>query len=91
MKSTTGERPSRSKNATMMADAEREKLREWTAGAGSFALYDRLTRALENGRGIKLSPADLDEFVAAGGYDVISKAIADNIKQQALRRIADRK
>ena len=54
------------------------------------SLYDRLSRAAEKGRGITLTASDVDHLFAIGAYDVISKAVADAMKEDALRRIAER-
>lgn len=53
-------------------------------------LHDRIARALENGRGIHLSPKDLDILTLAGGYDVLSAAVAKELKEAAQKRIEER-
>jgi len=54
------------------------------------SLYDRLSRAADKGRGITLTSSDVDHLFAVGAYDVISKAVADALREEAIRRIAER-
>jgi hypothetical protein len=60
------------------------------AGDRKSTLLDRITRAIEARRGIKFSAADVDELTAMGLYDVISSALAKELKEQALARISAR-
>ena len=71
-------------------DRDFEKLQALMPDERRFTLYDRISRAIQAGRGIKLSAADIDELTAMGVYDAISAAVAKQMKDEALRRIAER-
>lgn len=48
----------------------------------------RLSRKIEAGKGIQLTPDDLDLLVSIGAYDVICKAIAEFQRKQCQHRSA---
>lgn len=50
----------------------------------------RLSRAIEAGRGIRLSAADVDLLVEHGGYDALSRASAEIQREQARERLEQR-
>ena len=58
--------------------------------AGLPRLTRRLARAIDVGRGISLSSEDLDLLVISGAYEVLQKAVAEVLRQQAEARIAKR-
>jgi hypothetical protein len=41
------------------------------------ALHDRISRKIEQGRGIQLSPTDLDVLVISGAYAAVLQMVAD--------------
>jgi hypothetical protein len=51
-------------------------------------LDTRVSRASERGRGLKLEPADLDLLVSLGVMDILHRAKADYLKEQARCRDA---
>ncbi|MDV5823093.1 hypothetical protein [Sphingobium naphthae] len=51
-------------------------------------LLRRLSRRLEQGKGIQLSPNDLDLLVASGAYDMLTQAAADYQRNLCLQRSA---
>jgi hypothetical protein len=73
------------------ADSERslDAIRTYS-GERTYRLYNRLVRAMQRGKGITLSPAEFDEFIALGGYDLISAAVAKQMKDEAVKRIEER-
>ena len=46
----------------------------------------RMSRKIDTGRGIQLSPADLDLLVASGAYDALRNAAAEYRKNQCRER-----
>jgi hypothetical protein len=58
--------------------------------AGLPRLTRKLARAIDVGRGISLSSEDLDLLVISGAYEVLQKAVAEVLRQQAEARIAKR-
>ena len=58
--------------------------------AGLPRLTRKLARAIEVGRGISLSSEDLDLLVISGAYEVLQKAVAEVLREQAEARIAKR-
>ena len=58
--------------------------------AGLPRLTRRLARAIDVGRGISLSSEDLDLLVISGAYEVLQKAVAEVLREQAEARIAKR-
>lgn len=56
---------------------------------GSLADLDRrMSKKIETGRGIQLSPEDLDLLVATGAYDAFRNAVAEHQRNQCLQRSA---
>jgi hypothetical protein len=53
-------------------------------------LYDRFSRAAERGRGIQLTPADLDLLVVTGVYEAICLESVREMREIAKARIASR-
>jgi len=51
-------------------------------------LLRRLSRRLEQGKGIQLSPNDLDLLVARGAYAMLTQAAADDQRNLCLQRSA---
>ena len=58
--------------------------------AGLPRLTRRLARAIDVGRGISLSSEDMDLLVISGAYEVLQKAVAEVLREQAEARIAKR-
>jgi hypothetical protein len=48
----------------------------------------RLSRKIETGKGIQLSPEDLDLFVSTGAYDTFRQAVAELQRKQCQQRNA---
>ncbi len=51
----------------------------------------RLSRAIEQGRGIRLSDADLDLLAASGAYDTLHTAAGEALREQAKCRDVQRR
>jgi hypothetical protein len=49
----------------------------------------RISRALETGKGMQLSAADLDLLTISGAYEAVAMAAAAELKDVAMRRRAD--
>lgn len=60
-------------------------------GAELTDLDRRLSRALEQGRGIRLSEVDLDLLAASGAYDTLHAAAGEALKEQAKCRDVQRR
>src|SRR3546814_20692762 len=56
-----------------------------------LSLDRHLSRALETGRGIRLSPEEVDLVCATGAYDAIHRAAEPELRNQAKCRNAQRR
>lgn len=49
-------------------------------------LYRKFSRAIETGKGIRLSPAEVDLLVVTGAYKALSDAVAEQLRDLVLKR-----
>lgn len=54
------------------------------------ALYRRLSRKIETGKAIQLSPDDLALFVVVGAYEAVQRAANEEMKRLAKARLDQR-
>lgn len=53
-------------------------------------LVARLGRHADQGKGIRLSPDELDMLVTSGAFEALSKVAAEELRKQAIERLESR-